>query len=301
MQLPDHVTLVEVSPRDGLQNEALHVPAQAKIEFIDKLSRAGMPVVEITSCVSARWIPQLADHSEVIRGIERVAGVRYPVLVPNLRGLEDAIKAGATEVSIIASASESFSEKNSNCSIGEGLVRCGQIIEKAKQHNLRARGYVSCTLGCPYEGAIPQEQVVQVSTKLLELGCPEIVLSDTIGVGTPIRVQSMLNSVSQRVPVQHLAVHFHDTYGQALANILAALEVGIKTVDCSVAGLGGCPYASGATGNVASEDLLYMLNGLGITTGVDLEKLIEAGEYICRILKKSSRSKVALAYTKVQQ
>lgn len=297
MQLPERVTLVEVSPRDGLQNETAQVPASAKIEFIDKLSRAGMPVIEITSCVSARWVPQLADHSQVIRGIQRITGVRYPVLVPNLRGLEDAVAAGATEVSVIASASESFSEKNSNCSIEQGLVRCGQILEKANHYNLRVRGYVSCTLGCPYEGTIPLEQVVRVSKKLFQLGCPEIALSDTIGVGTPYRVQNMLRGVSQKIPVQHLAVHFHDTYGQALANILAALEVGIKMIDCSVAGLGGCPYASGATGNVASEDLLYMLNGLGITTGVDLEKLIEAGEYICRILGKESRSKVALAYT----
>ncbi len=297
MQLPERVTLVEVSPRDGLQNETAQVPASAKIEFIDKLSRAGMPVIEITSCVSARWVPQLGDHSQVIRGIQRITGVRYPVLVPNLRGLEDAVAAGATEVSVIASASESFSEKNSNCSIEQGLVRCGQILEKANHYNLRVRGYVSCTLGCPYEGTIPLEQVVRVSKKLFQLGCPEIALSDTIGVGTPYRVQNMLRGVSQKIPVQHLAVHFHDTYGQALANILAALEVGIKMIDCSVAGLGGCPYASGATGNVASEDLLYMLNGLGITTGVDLEKLIEAGEYICRILGKESRSKVALAYT----
>lgn len=295
MRLPEYVRMVEVSPRDGLQHETLYVPAVKKIAFIDMLSCTGLPVVEVTSCVPARWIPQLADHAEVIGGIQKNGSVRYPVLVPNLRGFEDAVAAGATEISIIASASESFSQKNSNCSIDEGLKRCADILQKAAESNLKVRAYVSCTLGCPYEGAVSVHEVCRVASHLYSLGCPEVVLSDTIGVGTPVRVQEMIGTVLDKIPVDNLAVHFHDTYGQALANILAALQLGIATVDSSVAGLGGCPYAHGATGNVASEDLLYMLDGLGIRTGVDLNRLLDAGDYICGALGRKSSSKVAQA------
>lgn len=295
MRLPEYVRMVEVSPRDGLQHETLYVPAAKKIAFIDMLSRTGLPVVEVTSCVPARWIPQLADHAEVIGGIKKNGSVRYPVLVPNLRGFEDAVAAGATEISIIASASESFSQKNSNCSIADGLKRCADILQKAAVSNLKVRAYVSCTLGCPYEGAVSVQEVCRVAGHLYRLGCPEVVLSDTIGVGTPVRVQEMIGAVLDQVPVDNLAVHFHDTYGQALANILAALQLGVAIVDSSVAGLGGCPYAQGATGNVASEDLLYMLDGLGIRTGVDLTRLLDAGDYICGVLGRKSGSKVALA------
>lgn len=295
MKLPEHVKMVEVSPRDGLQNEKLYVPLQAKIAFIDMLSRAGLPVVEVTSCVPPRWVPQLSDHREVIGGIEKRTGVSYPVLTPNLRGYEDAVAAGAKDISVIASASESFSQKNSNCSIAEGLKRCADILRKAAALDLNVRAYISCTLGCPYEGAVSVHEVRRVADQLYSLGCNEVVLSDTIGAGTPSQVQEMIGAVLQRVPAGNLAVHFHDTYGQALANILAALQLGIATVDSSVAGLGGCPYARGATGNVASEDLLYMLDGLGIRTGVDLNRLLDAGDYICGVLGRKSGSKVARA------
>ncbi|SHO47817.1 hydroxymethylglutaryl-CoA lyase [Desulfopila aestuarii] len=295
MQLPERVRIVEVSPRDGLQNEVVQVSTEAKITYIDLLSRAGLPVVEITSCVPAKWVPQLADHAEVIQSISRLPHVIYPVLVPNSRGFEDALAAGASAVSVIASASEGFSKKNSNCTIAEGLERCGEIIDRALTKGLAVRGYLSCTLGCPYDGEISVEKVRQVAAQLYQLGCPEIVLSDTIGVGTPGKVQAMIEAVAETIPIEKLAVHFHDTYGQALANILSALELGVAIVDSSVAGLGGCPYARGASGNVATEDLLYMLNGLNIATGVDLGKLLDAGNYICQQLGRVSRSKVALA------
>lgn len=295
MQLPERVRIVEVSPRDGLQNETVAVATEAKIAYIDLLSRAGLEVVEITSCVPAKWVPQLADHAAVIQGISRLPKVVYPVLVPNLRGFADAVGAGSTAVSVIASASESFSRQNSNCTIEEGLGRCGEIIDRALAKDMGVRGYISCTLGCPYEGDIAVAEVRRVAKQLFKLGCPEIALSDTVGVGTPGKVRAMLETVAGAIPIEQLAVHFHDTYGQALANILAALELGVATVDSSVAGLGGCPYARGASGNVATEDLLYMLNGLNIATGVDLGKLLDAGNYICRQLGRASRSKVALA------
>jgi len=295
MQLPERVRIVEVSPRDGLQNEMVQVETEAKLTFIELLRHTGLSMIEITSCVPAQWVPQLADHEEVIRSVIRYPQVVYPVLVPNVRGLEDALAAGATAVSVISSASESFSHNNSNCTINEGLKRCGEIIEIALARGVGVRGYISCTLGCPYEGEIALREVKRVARQLYQLGCPEIALSDTVGVGTPGKVQTMIEAVAETIPVEHLAVHFHDTYGQALANILAALELGVSIVDSSVAGLGGCPYARGASGNVATEDLLYMLNGLNIVTGVDLEKLVKAGNYICSQLGRPSRSKVSLA------
>ncbi len=295
MQQVKRVKIVEVSARDGLQNEQKVVSTNDKIEFIDKLSLTGLPVIEVSSCVSPQWVPQLADYKEVFCGIEKCGNTSYPLLVPNLQGLESALDAGVNEVSIIASASESFSKKNSNCSIKKGLARCGQILEQAEKHNLSVRAYVSCTLGCPYEGPISLSEVVRVTDELYARGCREIALSDTIGVGTVTDVQRMIDRVTASVPVDVLAVHFHDTYGQALANIFAAIQMGVQIVDSSVAGLGGCPYAKGATGNVASEDVVYMLNGIGITTGVDLDTLVEAGEFICRILGKENRSKVAIA------
>lgn len=298
MQLPERVRIVEVSPRDGLQNEVERVETDAKLSFIELLRQAGLSMIEITSCVPARWVPQLADHAEVIRSVSRCAQVIYPVLVPNVRGFEDAVAAGATAVSVIASVSESFSKRNSNCTIQEGLKRCGEIIGRAHAAGIAVRGYISCTLGCPYEGEIALTEVKRVAGQLYQLGCPEIALSDTVGVGTPGKVQAMIEAVAETIPVEQLAVHFHDTYGQALANILAALECGVCIVDSSVAGLGGCPYARGASGNVATEDLLYMLNGLNIVTGVDLEKLLTAGDFICRQLGRPSRSKVSLARPK---
>ncbi len=295
MQLVERVKIVEVSARDGLQNEPTVVSTEDKITFINMLSSAGLPVIEVSSCVSPKWVPQLADFREVFAGIAMRNTVSYPLLVPNVRGFEDGLGAGAEAVSIIASASESFSQKNNNCSIDEGLERCKEIIEQSVQHNISIRGYVSCTMGCPYEGPISFSEVTRVTEALYRMGCTEIALSDTIGVGTPGMVQAMIRKVMEKVPVETLAVHFHDTYGQALVNIFAALQIGVQTVDSSVAGLGGCPYASGASGNVASEDLLYMLIGLGIKTDVDLTELVAAGEFICSVLGRENRSRVAVA------
>lgn len=295
MRVPKRVKIVEVGPRDGLQNEPKLVPAAVKIELIDRLTRAGLPVVEATSFVSPRWVPQMADQAQVMAGISRDPRVSYPVLVPNLKGLEAARAAGAQEVAVFGAASESFSRKNINCSIAQSLERFAEVVSQARRDGLKVRGYVSCVLGCPYEGEIPPIQVAAMARRLLEIGCHEVSLGDTVGVGTPGKVQAMIETVASLVPVEKLAVHFHDTYGQALANILAALERGIAVVDSSVAGLGGCPYARGAAGNVASEDLLYMLQGLGIETGVDLEALIDAGNFICDTLGRPSGSKVALA------
>ncbi|NIQ92793.1 MAG: hydroxymethylglutaryl-CoA lyase [Desulfuromonadales bacterium] len=295
MKLPRKVKIVEVGPRDGLQNEERLVPTEVKIGLIDRLSTAGLTTVEATSFVSPKWVPQMADAGRVMEGIERRLGVGYPVLVPNMRGLEAAIAAGAGEVAVFAAASESFSRRNINCSVSESLERFARVIEVAAEKRLRVRGYVSCVLGCPYEGAVDPEAVAGVAERLFDLGCYEISLGDTIGVGTPRRAETMIEAVAARVPVERIAVHFHDTYGQALANVLAALQAGVTTVDSSVAGLGGCPYARGASGNLATEDLLYMLDGLGIETGVDLGWVIAAGDYICRRLGHSPRSKVASA------
>jgi hydroxymethylglutaryl-CoA lyase len=287
--------MVEVGPRDGLQNEPNSVPAAVKVELIDRLAAAGLAVVEAGSFVSPKWVPQMADTAAVMAGIRRRPGVGYPVLVPNMQGYAAAVAAKAEEIAVFGAASETFSRRNINCSIDESLNRFAPVCAAAQQDGRRVRGYVSCALGCPYEGEIAPAAVAHVARRLLDLGCYEISLGDTIGVGTPGKAAAMLEAVAEAVPRERLAVHFHDTYGQALANILAALEGGIAVVDSSVAGLGGCPYAAGASGNVASEDVLYMLNGLGIETGVDLDKLAAAGRFICAALGRQPASKVALA------
>jgi hydroxymethylglutaryl-CoA lyase len=295
MTLPKRVKMVEVGPRDGLQNESAVVPAEVKIALIDSLGEAGLSVIEAGAFVSPKWVPQMADSAAVLAGIARRAGVAYPVLVPNLRGLEAARAAGAQDVSVFGAATETFSQRNINCSIAESLERFAAVADAARAEGLRVRGYVSCVLGCPYEGEVSLDAVTAVAGRLFDMGCTEISLGDTIGVGTPGQAQALIRAVQQRVPMAMMAVHFHDTYGQALANILACLELGIAVVDSSVAGLGGCPYAVGATGNVASEDVLYMLNGLGIETGVDLPKLAAAGAMISQHLGRPSASKVARA------
>jgi hydroxymethylglutaryl-CoA lyase len=295
MRLPRFVKIVEVGPRDGLQIERQFVPTEVKIELIDRLTATGLSAIEATSFVSPKWVPQMADNARVMAGIIRRPGVAYQVLVPNLTGLEAAVAAGATEVSVFGSASETFSQKNINCSIAQSLERFALVTAAAGKKGIRVRGAVSCALGCPYEGEVAPAAVADLAKRMLALGCYEIFLGDTIGVGTPAKAQAMVDAVAKKVPREKLAVHFHDTYGQALANILAVLERGISVVDSSVAGLGGCPYAPGAAGNVASEDLLYMLNGLGIETGVDLDALIDAGNYISKILGRPSGSRVARA------
>ena len=295
MDLPRAVRIVEVSPRDGLQNEPAAVPTRTKIAFIDRLSQTGLPAIEATAFVSAKWVPQMADNAQVMAGISRKADVSYPVLVPNMQGFQAAREAGATEIAVFAAASESFSQKNINCSIAESLDRFRPVVEAARQNNIPVRGYISCVLGCPYEGGITAQSVTRVAATLFQMGCYEISLGDTIGVGTPGRAQTMVDAVAGEVPREHLAGHFHDTYGQALANILACMERGIATFDGSVAGLGGCPYARGASGNVATEDVLYMLHGLGIETGVDLDAVIDTGRFISDALGRPSASKVALA------
>jgi hydroxymethylglutaryl-CoA lyase len=295
MRLPAKVKMVEVGPRDGLQNEPGSVPTAAKIALIDKLSAAGASMIEVGSFVSPKWVPQMADTADVLAGITRRKGVRYSVLTPNKQGFDAAMKANAGEVAIFAAASETFSRKNVNCGIDESLERFRPVTEAAKAKGVPVRGYVSCVLGCPYEGAVEPKAVAGVAGKLLELGCYEISLGDTIGTGTPAKAQAIVDAVAETVPVGKLAAHFHDTYGQALANILAVLERGVAVVDSSVAGLGGCPYAKGATGNVASEDVLYMLDGLGIATGVDLDELAAAGRFICNMLGRPTASKVSRA------
>jgi hydroxymethylglutaryl-CoA lyase len=295
MRVPKRVKIVEVGPRDGLQNEAAIVPTDVKIELINRLSATGLSAIEATSFVSPKWVPQMADNAQVMIGITRRPGVSYPVLVPGMQGFEAAVAAGAEEIAVFGAASEAFSRHNINCSIAESLDRFAPVIVAARQRNIKVRGYVSCVMGCPYQGDVPLEKVAWVSQRLLEMGCYEISLGDTIGTGTPSRSQALVESVAAVVPLEMLAVHFHDTYGQALANILAVLELGVSVVDSSVAGLGGCPYATGASGNVASEDLLYMLNGMGIETGVDLAGLVDAGLYIATYLGRKSGSKVARA------
>jgi hydroxymethylglutaryl-CoA lyase len=297
MILPENVKMVEVGPRDGLQNETAYVPTHIKIELIQRLADAGVTVVEATSFVSPKWVPQMADNAEVMAGITRKAGVSYPVLVPNMRGFEAALAAGAQEIAVFSAASETFSKKNTNCSIADGLDRFSAVCEAARSKNIRVRGYISCVLGCPYEGEIAPEKVAHIAALLDGMGCYEISLGDTIGVGTPGKTKALIEAVAERVPVHKLAAHFHDTYGQALANVYAALECGVSAIDSSVAGLGGCPYARGASGNVASEDVLYMLNGLGINTGVDLDMLINAGQFISDHLGRSPISKVSRAIT----
>uniref|UniRef100_A0A1A8S3K7 hydroxymethylglutaryl-CoA lyase n=3 Tax=Nothobranchius TaxID=28779 RepID=A0A1A8S3K7_9TELE len=297
--LPETVKIVEVGPRDGLQNEKVVVPTEAKINLINMLSESGLPVIEATSFVSPKWVPQMVDQVEVMKGIKKKPGVSYPVLTPNLRGFQAAVKAGASEVAIFGAASELFSKKNINCSVEESLQRFDEVMKAAKEAAVPVRGYVSCVVGCPYEGKVAPEKVAHVAKRLYSMGCYEISLGDTIGVGTPGSMTEMLEAVSREVPVSALAVHCHDTYGQALANILVALQMGISVVDSSVAGLGGCPYAQGASGNVATEDVVYMLHGLGIKTGVDLLKLMDAGAFICRALNRKTNSKVAQAACKL--
>ena len=295
MRLPKAVKIVDVGPRDGLQNEAKSVPAQAKIAFIERLADAGLRSVEAGAFVSPKWVPQMADTAQVLAGLKRKAGTSYPVLVPNMKGFEAAVASNVDEIAVFGAASESFSQKNINCSIAESLERFAPVMAAAKDKRIRVRGYVSCVLGCPYEGEIAPQAVADVSAKLYEMGCYEVSLGDTIGVGTPSKAQAMLGAVAARVPVDRLAVHFHDTYGQALANILACLERGVAVADASTAGLGGCPYAKGAAGNVATEDVLYMLNGLGIETGVDLDQVARAGWAISDLLDRKPASKVSLA------
>ena len=293
--LPTKVRVVEVGPRDGLQNEKTLITAQDKIKLIDMLANAGVEYIESGSFVSPKWVPQMATSTDVFNGINRIAGKTYAALTPNMKGFEAAIAANVDEVAIFGAASESFSQKNINCSIEESLERFLPIMEAAKKANIKVRGYVSCVVGCPYEGMISPEKVATVSKKLLDMGCYEISLGDTIGVGTPHTVQKMLQAVSAEVPVEKLAVHFHDTYGQALTNIYTALQYGVAVVDSAIAGLGGCPYAKGASGNVATEDVVYLLDGLGIESNIDLEKLLNAGWFISDLLGKPPMSKVSQA------
>ncbi len=295
MTYPGRVRIVEVGPRDGLQNESQQLATAIKVEFIERLMASGLKTIEATAFVSPKWVPQMADHAELLRALRRDGAVNFPVLVPNLRGFEAALEAGAREVAVFAAASETFSQRNINCSIAESLERFEPVFSAAKVAGVRVRGYVSCALGCPYEGVVPPARVAEVAAKLFGSGCYEISLGDTIGVGTPTRTEALVESVGNQVPVEHLAGHFHDTYGQALANIHAALLTGMQVFDASVSGLGGCPYAPGAAGNVATEDLLYMLNGMGIETGVDLDRLIAAGEFICGHLGRTTQSRVAKA------
>jgi hydroxymethylglutaryl-CoA lyase len=287
--------IVEVGPRDGLQNEPREVPTAVKVELIERLADAGLPAVEATAFVSPKWVPQMADHAEVLERIRRKPGVDYPVLAPNLKGLEAARAAGATEVAIFGAASEAFSKKNINCSIAESLERFRPVAEASLKVGIKVRGYVSCVLGCPYEGEVAPRRVAGVAAALHEMGCYEVSLGDTIGTGTPGKTRAMIEACAERVPVAKLAGHYHDTYGQALANIYASLELGVSTFDASVAGLGGCPYAAGASGNVATEDVVYMLNGLGIRTGVDLERLVEIGQWISTVLERPYGSKAGKA------
>ncbi len=295
MHLPHKVKIVEVGARDGLQNEAVNIPTTVKIALIDRLGATGLTAIEAGAFVSPKWVPQMADSAEVLAGIERRAGVSYPVLVPNMKGFEGAAAAGVEEIAVFGAASETFTRKNINCSIAESLERFAPVCEAAEVAGMKVRGYVSCVLGCPYEGAIAPDAVAEVAAKLDGLGCYEISLGDTIGVGTPAKAQAMLAAVVDVLPVERLAVHFHDTYGQALVNILACMQLGVAVVDSSVAGLGGCPYAKGASGNVATEDVLYMLDGLGIETGVDLDRLAAAGRFISDHLGRPPASKVAQA------
>lgn len=293
--MDDFVTIVEVGPRDGLQNEKQNLPAATKIELINRLASCGVTVIEAGSFVSPKWVPQMADTEAVLTGLEPLPGTRLPVLVPNMTGLERAINSGAREIAVFAAASESFSKRNTNCTIAESLTRLEPVIVTAKNSGIAVRAYVSCVLGCPYEGAIESEIVKSVCGQLMQLGCDEISLGDTIGVGTPALANKLVQTISSVVPVEQLAVHFHDTYGQALANILACLDAGVRIIDSSVSGLGGCPYARGASGNVASEDVVYMLHGLGFDTGIDLGALAITGDWISKQLQRPNNSKAGLA------
>lgn len=292
MNLPESVKLVEVGPRDGLQNEKNLITVEARISLIERLAAAGLRHIEAGSFVSPKAVPQMAGSESVFAAIDRKEGVVYSALTPNMKGFERALAASANEVAVFAAASENFSQKNINCSIAESLDRFRPVLAAAKQSNIPVRGYVSCIVACPYEGEISPDVVREVAATLYGMGCYEISLGDTTGVGTAGQIQAMLEAVAEDVPIQALAVHCHDTYGQGLANILAALQVGVSVVDASVAGLGGCPYAPGASGNVSSEDVIYMLHGLGIQTGVDLAKLVEAGQFVCEIIRRTNASRV---------
>ena len=295
MAMPTHVRIVEVGPRDGLQNEKTAISTADKIALIDRLSATGLRTIEATSFVSPKWVPQLADAADVFRGIHRVAGVAYPVLVPNEQGYERARAVGASEVAVFTAASEAFNQRNINASIDESIERFRPVLERANQDGVRVRGYVSTVLGCPYQGVVPVADVVRVAERLHALGCYEISLGDTIGVGTPGKARAMLHAVADAVPMSALAVHFHDTYGQALSNLLACLEEGVAVIDSSVSGTGGCPYAKGASGNVASEDVVYMLHGLGIETGIDLAALADTGRWLATLLGRQNGSRVGQA------
>ncbi|MBS0213337.1 MAG: hydroxymethylglutaryl-CoA lyase [Proteobacteria bacterium] len=295
MSMPSHVRIVEVGARDGLQNEKTLLPASVKIELIDRLTATGLQSIEATSFVSPKWVPQLADAAEVFAGIAKKPGVSYPVLVPNEQGYARARAVGASEVAVFSAASEAFNRKNINATIDESIARFEPVLARAKEDGVKVRGYVSTVLGCPYQGEVPLADVVRVAKRLHDLGCHEISLGDTIGVGTPGKAKAMLKAVAGEVPMAALAVHFHDTYGQALANILACLEEGVSVIDSAVSGTGGCPYAKGATGNVASEDVVYMLHGLGVRTGIDLDNLVETGAWLAQQLHKDTASRVTRA------
>jgi len=295
MALPSKVRIVEVGPRDGLQNEKQKVPTADKVELIRRLVAAGLKSIEATAFVSPKWVPQMADAAEVMARIERPVDVSFPVLVPNLKGLEAAIAAGAREVAVFGAASEAFSQKNINCSIAESLERFRPVVEAAKKADVAVRGYVSCVLGCPYQGEVKPAAVAEVAWALFDMGCYEVSLGDTVGTGTPDATKAMIEAVTRRMPLKKLAGHFHDTYGMAVANIYAALEVGVGVFDSSVAGLGGCPYAAGAAGNVATEDVVWLLKGLGIDAGVDLDVLVDTGAWISAQLGREPNSKVARA------
>lgn len=296
MGYPSSVKIVEVGPRDGLQNEPGNVPTATKVTFIEKLADCGLKMIEAGAFVSPKWVPQMADSSDVFAGIHKKPGVVYSALTPNMKGLEAALLAGVQEVAIFAAASESFSHKNINCSIEESFDRFLPVCRAAGDAKVKVRGYVSCVLGCPYEGAIDPQTVAEVSSRLIEMGCYEVSLGDTIGRGTPNTAEAMVERVASAISVDKVAVHFHDTYGQALANIHAVLQQGVRVIDSSIAGLGGCPYAKGASGNVATEDVLYLLNGLGIETGIDMIGLLEASAFISHALARRPASKVAQAF-----
>lgn len=295
MKLPSQVKIVEVGPRDGLQNEKQIVPTEIKIELINRLTEAGVRVIEATSFVSPKWVPQMGDNAAVLHGISKHPAAVYPVLTPNLQGFDAAVQAGATEFAIFAAASEAFSRKNINCSIAESLKRFEPVLSSASALDMKVRGYVSCVVGCPYEGAIAPEQVASVAQTLFDMGCYEVSLGDTIGVGNPASVQRMIEACARRIPIGKLAGHYHDTYGMAIANIHASLQSGMAVFDASVAGLGGCPYAKGASGNVATEDVVYLLDGLGIETGIDLAKLAAIGDWISSAINRPNGAKAGRA------
>lgn len=295
MDYPQQVTIIEVGPRDGLQNESFFVSSKHKIELINLLSHSGLQYIEVSSFVSAKAIPQLADHTEVFQAIDKLSSVHYSALVPNEQGMLRALHVGVKEIAIFTAASELFNQRNIHCSIDESIARFKPVMNLAKENHVHVRGYISCVLGCPYQGSIAPEEVVKVTQKLLDLGVDELSFGDTIGVGTPLQTHLLLEQILKCVPLNQLAMHFHDTYGQALANIYASLQHGVHRFDSSVAGLGGCPYARGASGNVATEEVLYLMHGLGINTGVDVFKIVAAGDMICKILGRKNQSKVANA------